>query len=245
MTLSLGFTIVNDQTWDAYRQFAASLAPEAAQTRVWVDHDWGLRYYLEAEGALAIPRDQTFAAGDVVVSKTPQAGNLIASLDIRPAIPLRLFSIRNKSAYSTATGGLWPFEFSNAPIDQVGAYLIGERRAALSWVTAIDQQQVLRGLYPDSWTTKEATVLVKRAGGPLRADFTIHPQSPARNVQLLADGKVVAEQTFSGPGVYSLSAPVLGDSASMIATLAVDKTFSVAGDGRQLGILVQGIGFKP
>ena len=35
---------------------------------VWVDHDWGLRYYLESEGALAVPRDQTFAVGDVVVT---------------------------------------------------------------------------------------------------------------------------------------------------------------------------------
>ncbi len=246
MTLAVGFAIVNYQTWDAYRQFAASLAPEAAQTRVWVDHDWGLRYYLESEGALAIPRDQTFAAGDVVVSRTARpGGQMISSLEIRPAIPLRLFSVNGKSAYSLAAHGLWPFEISDAPVDRVSAWLVGERKAELSWVTAADQQQVLRGLYPDSWTTGEAAVLVKRAGGPVRADFTIHPQSPARTVRLLVDGKTVAEQTFAGPGVYSLSAAAPGDSPSMTVTLAVDKTFSVPGDGRQLGILVGGIGFKP
>ena len=54
----------------AYRQFAISLAPEAAARRMWVDHDWGLRYYLESEGALAVPRGQTFAPGDVVVSRS-------------------------------------------------------------------------------------------------------------------------------------------------------------------------------
>ena len=250
MALSIGFAIVNYQTWDAYRQFAKSLAPEAAQTRVWVDHDWGLRYYLESEGALAIPREETLSTGDVVVSREARPGaQLISTTEIRPAIPLRLFTFsgNDKSAYSLASakGGLWPFEFSNAPVDRVGAYLIGERKAELSWVTPADQRQVLRGLSPDSWTGAEATVIVKRGSGPLRADFTIHSQSLARNVRLLVDGRTIAEQTFSGPGVYSLSAPVSGESASVTVTLAVDKTFSVPGDGRQLGVLVQGIGFKP
>jgi hypothetical protein len=244
MALSVGFTIVNYQTWGAYRDFAKLLAPEAAQRRVWVDHDWGLRYYLESEGALAVPRDQTFSAGDVVVSKKPQ-GQLISSLEIRPSIPLRLFSINHKSAYSLASEGLWPFEFSNAPVDRVGAYLIGERKAELSWVTPADQQQVLRGLYPDGWTSLEATVLVKRGSGPLHADLSIHAQSPARTVRLIVDGTVAAEQTFTGPGSYSLSAPVGGNAESLTVALAVDKTFSVPGDGRQLGILVSGIGFKP
>jgi len=58
MALSVSFAIVNYETWGAFRQFATSLAPEASQTRVWVEKDWGLRYYLESEGALAVPRDQ-------------------------------------------------------------------------------------------------------------------------------------------------------------------------------------------
>lgn len=242
MALSAGFAIVNYETWGAYKDFALSLAPETAQTRVWVDHDWGLRYYLESEGALAAPRDQTFSAGDVVVSKQGQ-GQLISSMEIRPSIPLRLFSMNQKSAYSVASGGLWPFEFSNAPVDRVGAYLIGEQKAELSWVTPADQQQVLRGLSPDGWTAREATVLVKRGSGPLRAEFMIHDKSLARNVRLIVDGKTVAEQTFPGPGAYSLSVDVPG-SDNITVTLAVDKTFSVPGDARHLGILVTGIGFK-
>ncbi len=244
MTLSVGFAIVNYQTWGAYQTFALSLATEAAQTRVWVEKDWGLRYYLESEGALAVPRDQTFATGDVVVTSTAvPSGQLIASTEIRPAIPLRLFSVNKKSAYSVASAGLWPFEFSSAPVDRVAAYLISERKADLSWVTPADQQQVLRGLSPDGWTGGEATVLVKRASGPLRAEFIIHEKSTARNVKLLVDGKTVAEQSFPGPGAYSLSAEGSG-SGNVNVILAVDKTFSVPGDGRQLGILVQGIGFK-
>jgi hypothetical protein len=246
MALSISFTMVNYQTWDAYRQFAKQLAPEAAQRRVWVDHDWGLRYYLESEGALAVPRGQTFVTGDMVVSSQPQPqGQPIASLEIRPSIPLRLFSMNQKSAYSVAAHGLWPFEFSTAPVDRVSAYLISERKADLTWVTPSDQQQILRGLSPDSWSAAEATVLLKRAPGPLRADFLIHEKSLARTLKLLVDGKIIAEQTYPGPGAYSLSAPIPGDSPSLTVTLAVDKTFSVPGDGRQLGILVQGIGFKP
>jgi hypothetical protein len=246
MMLSLGFAIVNYQTWGEYKQFAISLAPEAAARRMWVDHDWGLRYYLESEGALPVPRGQTFAPGDVVVSKKQHPeGQRIASLEIVPSIPLRLTSVNGKSAYSLASTGLWPFEISNAPVDRVGAYLIGERKAEHSWVTPADQQQVLRGLDPDGWTGAEATVLVKRADGPFTAEFTIHPQSLARTVRLLVDGRTVAEHTYPGPGSYSLAAPIARDASNITVTIAVDKTFSVPGDGRQLGVLVTGIGFKP
>jgi hypothetical protein len=244
MALSVGLAIVNYEAWGAYKNFAISLAPEASQTRVWVEKDWGLRYYLESEGALAAARDQTFAVGDVVVtSRAVPNGQMIASAEIRPSIPLRLFSVNQKSAYSLAAGGLWPFEFSSAPVDRVAAYLISERKAVLSWVTPADQQQILRGLSPDGWTAGEATVLVKRASGPLRAEFSIHEQALARTIKLLVDGRTVAEQTFSGPGAYALSADVPG-SDNVTVTLEVDKTFSVPGDGRQLGILIQGIGFK-
>jgi hypothetical protein len=183
--------------------------------------------------------------GDVVVSSHPHPeGQRIASLEIRPSIPLRIFSVNQKSAYSAATSGLWPFEFSTAPVDRVAAYLIGERKAELTWVTPKDQQQILRGLDPDGWASSEATVLLKHADGALTAEFTIHGQSPARRVRLLVDGQQVAEETFPGPGSYALSVSAPEGGASVTVTLAVDKTFSVPGDGRQLGILVAGIGFK-
>ncbi len=246
MALSVGFAIVNYQTWDAYRQFAALFAKEAEVTRVWVDHDWGLRYYLESEGALAVPRGQTFATGDVVVSgRLYPEGQRIGGLEIRPSLPLRLFSLNQKSAYSVASNGLWPFEFSNAPVDRVFAFLLTERKAELSWVTPRDQQQVLAGLDPDGWTSGAASVLVKRAHGPLTAEFTIHRQSPARDIRLVVDGRLVAEQTFPGPGAYAITVPAPGEGPSVVVMLGIDKLFSVPGDARQLGILVTGIGFKP
>ena len=154
MALSVGLAIVNYETWGAYKAFAQSLAPEAARTRVWVEKDWGLRYYLESEGALAVPRDLTFAVGDVVVtSRAIPNGQLIASTEIRPSLPLRLFSLNQKSAYSLASAGLWPFEISSAPVDRVAAYLIGERKAELSWVT------------PGRSTTDPARPLSRRLDG--------------------------------------------------------------------------------
>jgi len=99
-------------------------------------------------------------------------------------------------------------------VDRVAAYLISERKAELSWVTPADQQQILRGLSPDGWTAAEASVLVKRAGGPLRAEFLIHEKSPARRIIMLVDGQKVAEQGFAGPGAYSLSANVPEQKAS-------------------------------
>ena len=68
LILSLGLATANYQHWDGYRQFAKTLAPDAAQHRVWVDAEWGLRYYLESEGALPLARDQAVQPGDTIVS---------------------------------------------------------------------------------------------------------------------------------------------------------------------------------
>jgi len=46
MTLGLGLAAMNYQHWNGYRQFASSLPPKAAGHRVWVDGDWGYRYYV-------------------------------------------------------------------------------------------------------------------------------------------------------------------------------------------------------
>src|SRR5581483_10363363 len=50
MTLSLGLAAENYQHWDGYRECAASLHRVSAGHRVWVDNDWGLRFYIERDG---------------------------------------------------------------------------------------------------------------------------------------------------------------------------------------------------
>ncbi len=66
MAISLGLAVVNYQHWDAYRQFAASLSKQVAERRVWVNAEWGLRYYFEGKqtarrcdriGRAAVERD--------------------------------------------------------------------------------------------------------------------------------------------------------------------------------------------
>ncbi|MGH9591610.1 MAG: glycosyltransferase family 39 protein, partial [Bryobacteraceae bacterium] len=68
LPLSLGLTIANYQHAEAYRNFAETLAPEAAGHRVWVNGEWGLRYYLESEGALEPVRDQPVQPGEMIVT---------------------------------------------------------------------------------------------------------------------------------------------------------------------------------
>ena len=56
---------------------------------------------------------------------------------------------------------------------------------------------------------------------------------------------MVASETYSGPGAYTLKSPPqtpAGPTASV--TLTIDRTFSVPGDHRELGVVVSGIGFR-
>ena len=79
LTLALALAVVNYQHWDAYRRFAATLPTDH---RIWINGDWGLRYYLEAEGGLPLQRLQTVRPGDIVVTKrslTPSPLTLAAA----------------------------------------------------------------------------------------------------------------------------------------------------------------------
>jgi hypothetical protein len=49
MLLSVSLAIVNYQHWDGYRSFVAALKPQLEGKRVWINSQWGLRHYLEAD----------------------------------------------------------------------------------------------------------------------------------------------------------------------------------------------------
>ncbi len=128
MILSVSLAIVNYQHWDGYRAFVASLKPQIAGKRVWIDGQWGLRYYLEAEGGLPIRREQALRVGDIVVTSelgypahfTTSGGALtpISQREIRSSLPLRLIALNTRSAYSTMNRGYLPFDISTGPIDR-------------------------------------------------------------------------------------------------------------------------------
>jgi hypothetical protein len=254
MILSLALATANYQHWDGYRRFAKTLAPIAAEHRVWVDSEWGLRYYLESEGALPLSRDQVIQPGDTVVSSAlahavtinaPVAQ--VSAMNITPNVPLRLISLSRRSAYSSAAGGLLPFEISTGPVDRVRADTVVDRKPVLSYLDPKDSQapaHILSGLFPDGWMSERASVLLIPKSTAVEVVLYIPPTSPARHVQLLVDGQVVAEDTFGGPGSYKLSAPFHSPNPTATVSVTVDKTFNAPADRRNLGVVITGIGFR-
>jgi hypothetical protein len=256
MALSLSLAFANMQHWDAYRQFAAALARQSGARRVWINAEWGLRYYLESAGGLPMLRDQTFRPGEIVVTsalalplavRAPLAP--LAETEIRPAIPLRLISLDHRSAYSAASPhGLLPFEISTRPVDRVRAGIVVEQRPTLSSFDPRDPaaaSQIVTGLFPDGWMSAQATVLLKRADppSPLRVSIYIPDAAPARQVRVLVDGRFGVEQAFARPGLYTLTVPDSGGAETATITVSVDKTFSTPQDQRKLGVIVTKIGF--
>jgi hypothetical protein len=219
-----------------------------------VDAEWGLRYYLESEGALPLSRDQAIQPGDTVVSSALARAVTInapvaqvSAADITPSVPLRLISLSRRSAYSSAAGGLLPFEISSGPADRVRADTVVDRKPVLSYLKPNDPQapaHILSGLFPDGWMSERASVLLIPKPTAVEVVLYIPPQAPARHVQLLVDGQLVAEDTFNGPGSYKLSAPFQSSNPTVTVTVAVDKTFNAPGDRRNLGVVITGLGFR-
>lgn len=127
-----------------------------------------------------------------------------------------------------------------------------ERQPTLSYLSMNApeaEQQIVSGLYAPEvgrWTAGRAVILLKSpaAATPLRAKFYIPDAAPARRVTLLIDGEQVADQTYSKPGFYTLEAARMRPAGTAVTlTVVVDKTFSVGGDRRELGIVLGEAGF--
>jgi hypothetical protein len=263
--LSLALAAVNYQHWDGYRQFARGLASDAQSKRVWINGEWGLRYYLECEGGLPLREGQAIHPGEVVVSSklgypiafTAGGGVLapVAERTITSAIPLRLVALQGHASYSTTMLGLRPFDISLAPMDQLTAELMIERKPTLTDLPMNAPQagqQIVSGVYQLEsgqwrWMSQTATILLKPPDqpAPVTLRFYIPDSSPARQVSIALNDHAIASQTYSAPGTYVLSSPPVkaeGDSAKL--TITLDKSFSAPGDIRQLGIILSEIGFK-
>jgi hypothetical protein len=263
LALSLGLATVNYQHWSGYRQFAESLRGPAAGHRVWIDGEWGLRFYLESDGALPLKKTQRLRPGDIVVSSelgasvNPTAPFApLRAAEIRPALPLRLIGLESHSGYSTVSRGFWPFGVSAGLIDRVRAVEVAERHPTLAYLPMNAPEaadQIVGGIYAleDNrfrWMSRSAVVALKSppAALPLRVTFTIPPQARARRVALVLDGREVASQTYPAPGTYTLeSPPVRAAGAVAIAEIAIDRTFCAPPDSRELGMVLTGVGFAP
>ncbi len=265
IALSLALAVVNYQHWDGYRQAGRALAAEAARARVWINGEWGLRFYLESEGGLPLQEGQPVQPGDIVVSSelaypiafTTGGGRLtrMAEWQIRPALPFRLISLGGRSAWSTAERGQRPFELATGAIDRVRADVVvaQEPKAEYLPMNAPEaDSQIASGVYKLEedryrWTAGRAVVLLKSPAGPtpLSVTFYLPPTAPARRFGLWLDGALLVEQTYSAPGLYTLvSPPVSPKQPAASAAFTVDRTFSPPGDQRVLGVILSGIGFK-
>ena len=263
--LSIALAMVNYQHWDGYRQFALAIEPDVKTKRVWINGEWGLRYYLQSEGGLPLHQGQAIHAGEMVVSSKlsypipfSSGGGVLAPVAerfITSSIPLRTVALNGRAAYSTTMFGLRPFDISSAPIDQLSAQLMIERKPTLTDLPMNAPeagQQIVSGVYQLEngqwrWMSRNATVLLKppMEPAPLSVRFTIPAGSPARHVTVALDDQTVASGNYSAPGAYTLSSmPVKPQGDSARVTVAVDKSFSAPGDSRDLGIILSEVGFR-
>jgi hypothetical protein len=263
--LALALAWVNYEHWDGYRMFARDLMRESATARVWINGEWGLRYYFESDGGLPLVRGQAVRPGDYVVSSrlgfpipfTTGGGVLapVATREIRPTLPLRLIGLGARSAYSTSSLGLRPFDILAAPVDEVTAQAVVERKPEVEFLPMNAPEavrQIISGVYDLEqsawrWMSEKAVILLKRPDTPkpVEVTFSIPGPAPARQVSLYIDNELVAQANYATPGTYTLrSLPVSARAPSVTLTIAVDKSFSVPGDHRLLGITLASAGFR-
>jgi 4-amino-4-deoxy-L-arabinose transferase-like glycosyltransferase len=254
--VSLGLATANYQHWATTRAFADSVMNQANGRRVWVNAELGLRHYLEDRGALPLLRDTVLRSDEIVVTSelvTPVAVSAplarMMEVTVSPSVPLRLISIEGGSGYSASSKGWLPFEISREVVDELTASVVTEREAELSFLDPKDPKaaaQVISGLFPDGWMSAQASILLKVPADvkSLNVEFFIPPDAPARRITLLADGKVVAENTYEKPGAYRLTAPYAASAEQATIGLQVDATHIVPPDSRALGMVVTGMGFR-
>lgn len=266
LALGLGLAVVNYQHWNTYRHYVELLVDKAHGRRIWIDADWGLRYYLEAAGGLPLTNHPASSGSSSPPSTVVQPGDIVVtsdlanplpagvpltpfySIEIRPRLPLRLIALDGRSAYSFGSQGLLPFEISNSPIDHVHADIA--IAPELSYLDPHDPKaaaQFVSGISADGWTAQQATVLLKvpENATTLSASIYVPASAPARHVSLSANGRVLVEGDLKPDGIFNISAPAPLTSTSLVVTLTVDKTFRGPGlDARDLGVVLTGIGFK-
>ena len=265
LALSVLLAVVNYQHWDGYRQFARALRKDSENKRVWVNGEWGLRFYLEQDGALPLMQGQVLHPGEIVVfselafpMRVSTGGGVLETMaqrDISSPIPLRLVALHGRSAYSSPIWGLRPLDVSTNIIDRVRAELAIERKPVLSVLpmnAPEAEQQIVSGIYGIEngqwrWMGAKGVVLLKPPGGPAKLTIRLFIPDPApgRSVEAFVNGRRVASQTYAKPGAYTLeSAPLDVSGESIDVTITIDKTFSTPGDQRQLGLILTAIALR-
>jgi len=265
LLLSASLAMVNYQHWDGYRMLVASMKSKFEGQRVWINGEWGLRFYGEALGGLPVLKDQDVRAGDLVITSqlalpvrvNTGAGRLvpIAKHEISATVPLRTIALGSQSAFSAVMNGFRPFDIAATPIDVVTVSNVVERRPTKSFLEMKDPQaddHIVSGIYTLEqgawrWTDQSATVMLKSPSEPavLSAEFRLWGASAGRKITLSVDGEEVVSKQYEKADQYVLlTAPIKPKGEAATVSVSIDKAFQVAGDQRQLGFILVSLGFR-
>ena len=167
---------------------------------------------------------------------------------------MRIIGLEANSGFSTDGEGLLPYDVRGGVIDRIDAVVLRHQDPVLSMLSMSAPEadaQILFGIYytpgnPWSWMGKVAEVQLKspQRKAALEVKLFIAEAATARTVTVsVIDGPSLTK-TFPGPGSYSMVMPVDATSPSPVSVrIIVDRTFSTPRDHRQLGIILQEIGF--
>jgi hypothetical protein len=263
LSIGLALAFVNYQHWDGYRRIASALPAEHEQKRVWINGEWGLRFYTESRGALPMVLGQAVQPGETVVLSElgfPVAFNtgggvLVAAAEheIRPFLPFRLIGLNSKSAYSTADRGFQPFGISIAPVDRVRIGTVVALEPTHQYLTMASEAaaaHIVSGVYQlegrARWTGRRALFLLRRPTGPSRLKAVVYmpDAAPGKRLTFTAGGRDLGSSPLSA-GSHTLTSGVLppGQGGSITAGIEVDRTLQLHGDARELGVVLVEIGF--
>ncbi|MBL8213580.1 MAG: glycosyltransferase family 39 protein [Bryobacterales bacterium] len=262
--LGVALTTVNYQHWDAYRTLVTRLSNDWENRRVWVNGEWGLRFYAESAGALPIIRGQAMRPGDLILTSKlalpvdfTTGGGALAPIEestLTSAIPLRLIGLNSRSGYSSADHGFRAFDITRHPFDLVTLQAVTAKAPTLSHLpmNAPDaDSQIVSGVDKLEenryrWMSGRAVLLLKRpaSASKLTADLFVPDQAPARRITFTIDGTPAGVLTITKPGPQHFEAPapqLTKDPITLV--IEADRTFQSPGDQRTLGVILVSAGF--
>lgn len=252
MMLAGLLTLSNYQHWQGYKDFALANTPQ--DRRVWVDGEWGFRFYAESRGAVALPQGRRVQDGDRLLeqqlTREDRAGNapVLAQREIRASLPLCLIGRNCRSGWSSAAFGLRPFDISFAPLDTVRLRAVAERAPTASFLRMNApecQYQLLGGFFSLEenryrWMGPRGEVSLVGKGGPLAIEVFATEE---RTLTVSADGRALGVYKLK-QGLQTIRTPPVEAADRVVVLLSVDRPVKAPGDARELGAIVQSIGFQ-
>lgn len=262
LVFSLALARSHYEQSNAVRDFVRDVKVDG---RLWINGEWGLPYYGIERGGNPLLLGQTVGPGEWIISSqlgyplplNVGGGELrtVAERVVTPSVPLRLLALNSRSAFSTISFGIRPFDITTAPADILRVERVQARPVVLERILMSDAAstgQIVSGLYPVEagqwrWASRRALVLLKRPEAESRVEARIYipPDAPGRRIEVFMDGQSIGGQTLPGAGMYTVrSAPVPGGTGSASVEVVIDRTFSPPGDRRELGFIAHEIGFR-